>query len=114
MHLTSLEQNGVTVINVAGELNIETHTLLKKRVRDLVLNDHVRKVIIDMSGIRQIDSTGIGTLVALLNTIRANGGDLRLAGTLAPQVEESINLCGLNRVFTRYPNVKQAIDNFDL
>jgi anti-anti-sigma factor len=114
MHLTTLTQNGVTVINIVGKLNVNTHQAFKKKVREMVCEDGVRRILVDVSGIKQMDSTGLGALVALLNTARARGGDLRLAGTFVQEVEEAFSLCGLNRVFTVYPNVKDGIQNFEL
>ncbi len=113
MHLTTLKQDDVTVINVVGKLDVQTYSALKKKVRDLV-DDGARKILLDVSGIQNMDSTGIGTLVALLNTVRDKDGDLRLAGRFEPDVEEAFNLCGLARVFVQYPNVKDGVKNFDL
>ncbi|MFA6451126.1 MAG: STAS domain-containing protein [bacterium] len=113
MHITTIEQDGVTVINVVGKLNVETYSALKKRLRNIV-EEGAKRILLDVSGITEMDSTGIGVMVALLNTVREKGGDLRLAGRFAPQVEEAFNLCGLARVFVQYPNVKDGISNFDL
>jgi anti-sigma B factor antagonist len=113
MHITTTEQDGVTVINVVGKLNLGTYSALKKRTRSIV-DDGAKKILLDVSGISEMDSTGIGVIVALLNTVRAKGGDLRLAGRFVPEVEEAFNLCGLARVFVQYPHVKDGIASFDL
>jgi anti-sigma B factor antagonist len=114
MHITTLSQNGVTVVNFVGDLDIHSHLALKKRVREIVGESNGLKVLVDVSGIRRVDSTGLGTLVALLNTARAAGGDLRLAGTFTSEVGEAFNLCGLARVFAIYPSVKDGIQNFEI
>ena len=113
MHISITEQEGVTVINVVGKLNVATYSALKKRIRDTV-DDGANKILLDVSGIQEVDSTGLGLFVTLLNTVREKGGDLRLAGRFATQVEEAFNLCGLSRVFVQYANVKDGITNFDL
>jgi anti-sigma B factor antagonist len=113
MHITTLEQDGVTVVNVVGKLDIATYSALKKKIRDLI-EDGSKKILLDVSGIQSVDSTGIGVIVALLNTVRAKGGDLRLAGSFVQEVEEAFYLCGLARVFVQYPNVKDGITHFDL
>ena len=113
MHITIIEQDGVTVVNVVGKLNISTYSALKKKVRELI-EDGKRKILLDVSGIQGVDSIGIGVLVLLLNTLRAKGGDLRLAGSFVPEVEEAFNLCGLARVFVHYHDVKNGIQNFIL
>ncbi|HOO55287.1 MAG TPA: STAS domain-containing protein [bacterium] len=114
MHLTTLEQDGVIVINLVGNLNIHSHTVLKKKVRELVLEEGATKILVDVTGIKQVDSTGLGTFVSLLNTIRENDGDLRFAGNFMEEVKQAFDLCGLSSVFIRYPNVKNGIKNFKL
>ncbi|HOC91426.1 MAG TPA: STAS domain-containing protein [bacterium] len=112
--MTSLEQNGVFVLRPSGALTIDTHGGLKKAARDAILYDRRRKILLDVGGISRIDSAGIGSLVTLLNIARSNDGDVRLAGEFAPAVEEPFNLCGLSRVFAKYPDVKTGVEQFDL
>ncbi len=112
MFIKIQEQNGVAAVNIYGRLNVQSHLELKTRIRELVIEECHRKVLLDVSGIKSIDSTGLGVIVSLLNTTRDRGGDLRLAGTFTPEFEKAFSLCGLDRVFTVYPDVKTGIKNF--
>jgi len=117
MHIAVLNQGKVIVINIVGDFNIQEEKdiiNLKRKFRELVYDEACRRIIQDVSGIRKIDSTGIGAIVALLNTVRKEGGDLRTAGTFCPEVREAIDLCGLFKVFTHYENVKEGIEKFSL
>lgn len=111
MNLTTHTSGGVVVVNVFGTLDINSHLALKKKIRECV-DEGTRKILLDMSGIQSIDSTGIGTLVALLNTARSHNGDVRLAGSFDPCVEEIFRLCGLHRVFTVYEDIDSGITGF--
>lgn len=111
MIISTQVQDGVVVLNVLGQLGIETHLTLKKKVRDLI-DDGEKKILIDVSGLRAIDSTGIGTLVALLNTARARHGDVRLAGSFESSVEDIFRLCGLQRVFSLYDDIETGVREF--
>ncbi len=112
MHLTVIEQEGVSTVNVVGKLDIENGGTFKKRIRD-VIGGGAKKILLDISGITDVDSSGIGVLVALLNTARAGDGDLRLAGKFKQKVEDAFKLCGLDRVFIHYENVKDGIQQFN-
>ena len=112
MHLTVTEQEGISVVNVAGKLDIGACGEFKSRMR-CIADDGTGNILLDMSGITEIDSSGIGVLVALLNSVRAGGGDLRLAGGFDRKVDEAFKLCGLDRVFIHYENVKVGIQQFD-
>ncbi|MEW6200754.1 MAG: STAS domain-containing protein [bacterium] len=111
MQLRTQRKNSVTLIQPNGALDMETHLVLKKKVRQLADEGCVR-ILIDMSGLAGIDSTGIGTLVALLNTVRARGGDICLAGDICPAVLDILRLCGLTSVFRVYNNVETGLQNF--
>jgi len=111
MQLRTQRKNGVTLIQPVGTLDMDSHLVLKKKVRQLAEDGNVR-ILIDMSGLTGIDSTGIGTLVALLNTVRARGGDILLAGEISPSVLDILRLCGLTTVFRIYNNVETGIQDF--
>lgn len=113
MYITTQEQDGVVVINVVGVLDIESHLALKAKFRELVCDEGCRKILIDVSGIKEVDSAGIGVLISLVNTVRKRNGDLRLAGVSSQMVEEAFGLCLLSNVLQRYPNVEQGVRNFN-
>ena len=114
MHITTSDKDGITVVNVVGVLNIETEGAFKKRIRRLI-EDGRSKILLDVSGIQSVDSSGIGVLVSLLNTARASGGNLKFACSFVPEVEEAFNLCGLlsSGVFKQFPDVNNGIQNFN-
>ncbi len=104
-------ENDIVIIEFSGDLDIDTHLSLKKQLRDSI-EDGCRKFILNVNGIKNMDSTGIGVLVTMLNSIRLQGGDMWLAGTFNSDAEKSFALCGLQRVFTQYADVQTAIKHF--
>ena len=70
----------ITVVEITGSLRlgnalIRTETGIKK-----MIDDGVRKLIVDLSGLDYIDSAGIGLLVACAGVIHDKGGKMRIAG----------------------------------
>lgn len=79
MSVSTTRVNGVTVVQVPGELTAEN----RGAFRDAVLNrlgEGERKFVFDFQGAGYIDSSGLGILVSLARRIREEGGELRLAG----------------------------------
>ncbi|MEW5946854.1 MAG: STAS domain-containing protein [bacterium] len=113
MKIKSREQDGVVIVQPHGAIALTSHLTLKKKVRSLAEDGH-RRILIDMASVTDIDSTGVGTLVSLLNTVRSRGGDLRLAGKIHPDVLNILNLCGLNRVFVYYADAETGTKSFTL
>lgn len=73
------EMNGITVVEVDGELIVGNRQELKELVmKRLEFGD--QRFLIDFSSSSYIDSSGLGVLVSLSKKIREAGGALRLAG----------------------------------
>jgi anti-sigma B factor antagonist len=79
MNFSILEQNGITIVEVNGELIVGNRQELKQTVLDR-LGAGDSRFLIDFSESSYIDSSGLGVLVSLSKKIRESGGTLRLAG----------------------------------
>ena len=68
----------VTVLSLAGAMLVDDGDLaFRKRIHELIDAGRV-KLVLDLGGITSIDSSGVGMMVAKLNTVRASGGDIKL------------------------------------
>lgn len=101
----------VAVLRCKGSLMGEPDTTkLREKIHSLV-NDEIRRVVIDMGGVRWINSAGLGSLIAGLTTLRNAGGDLRLAH-VTDKVESLFMITQLIKVFKSYDSVDRAIASF--
>ena len=99
-------KSGVTVLQLAGKLNMVTAPDLRQEVGAAVASGKTR-LVIDLSSVDFMDSSGLGALVNGLKTARQAGGDLRIA---APneQVQLVLRLTNMERLLTAYDNVESA------
>lgn len=79
MQHTRLEDGDKTTLEVRGELDALTASDLRPTL-DAMVAERPRHVTIDLSGLRLIDSSGVGVLVWLYKHVRANGGEVRFVG----------------------------------
>jgi anti-sigma B factor antagonist len=117
----------VTAIMVAMDLTVERvgdvavialliEELDASKARDFkrdiapMLEAHSR-IVLDLSGLRFADSSGLGAFIWCLRTSNANGGDLKLCGVLS-HVREVFEIVRLNRIFDIYPTRDEAIRAF--
>jgi anti-sigma B factor antagonist len=85
------------LVQLEGELELETASLLKKHLGDEQLSD-TRRLIIDLSELRFMDSTGMRTLLQLQQRVLLNGGKLSLVcGN--PGILRAFEVAGLLRTF---------------
>ena len=85
-------------VAVRGELDVYTASMLRQTLTELLAGGDV-SLLVDMSGLGYIDSTGLGVLVGALKQAREMGGDVRLRH-LNPQAYNVFDITGLTRVFT--------------
>jgi len=79
MGFSVAKQDGVTVVDVEGQLIVGNRQELKQKVLE-ELEGGDRRFVIDFQQTGYIDSSGLGVLVSLSKKIREQGGELRLSG----------------------------------
>ncbi len=94
------------VISVRGRLSAVNVAELRSAVADAVDEGWVQ-VMLDLSGVDFIDSSGLGAVVSGLKNARQAGGDLRLVAP-APQVMMILKLTNLDQILSVYPTVEAA------
>ncbi|BDM67426.1 hypothetical protein HEK616_09130 [Streptomyces nigrescens] len=95
-----------TVLTVVGEFDVYTAPLLREALVELVNDGHFQ-LLIEVSGVDFLDSTGTGVLVGALKRTRAHGG---MVGIVAPGPSflKALRVSGLTKVFPVYGSVAQG------
>ena len=91
------------VMVLQGVLNAETAF----RFRDTVRQEEPRTLVIDMSLVRSLDSSGLGVLIGLYVSFERTCRRLLLAG-LNDRIWDLFRTCKIEDVFTRYATVRDA------
>lgn len=100
--------DGIGILKLSGRLTVNDRPgALKESVTQLV-QQGARNVILDLGGVRYIDSTRLGELIAAHITIGRHGGRLLLVAT-PPRVLELLALSSLDDVFERFDSADAAI-----
>ena len=83
------------VLRISGEVDISTAPRLRERLQQL----DSRSVVVDLSAMTFIDSTGLGVLVGAFKRLREGGGDLVLRAPTR-STRKVLELTGLSQVVT--------------
>jgi anti-sigma B factor antagonist len=92
------DENGRDVIAVRGEIDVATSPALRERLY-ATIDQGARTVVVDLSQLAFIDSSGLGVLVATLKHIRERDGELVLKGLDHPAMRV-FEITGLTDLFT--------------
>ena len=98
--------DGVAVVHVDGRLNMVTAPRLREVVTASVALGDIR-VVVDLTDVAFLDSSGLGALISSLKIARQAGGDLRIAAP-KEQVRLVLQLTNMERVLTSYPDPNTA------
>jgi len=101
-------ENHVAVLALSGKMmgGPETNAL-HDHIRGLI-NDGIKKVVIDLSGVKWINSSGLGVLMAAMTTLKNADGIMKLAN-VAEKVESLLMITQLMRIFETFDTVERAI-----
>jgi anti-sigma B factor antagonist len=111
LSITNSKKDGVIIIHLSGAILFgEESTSLRIRVKDLL--DESRQIVLDLGNVTRIDSSGLGTLVALYVSARKIGGDIKLAN-LGNHAKEVLQITKLETVFEIFAKTEDAIASFN-
>ena len=101
----------VTILDLDGEVRIgDSSTALRSAIRNLVAGGN-QKLLLNLKGVRYIDSSGIGELIANYTTVGRGGGQLKLLN-LTEKVQDLLVITKLLTVFDVYDNEADALSSF--
>ena len=100
------DETRMAVLKPTGRLNMVAAPALKSLIEETVAEGRPR-VVIDLTEVAFIDSSGLGALIGGLKATRRAGGDLRIAH-VPEQVMTVLRLTNLDRVLGAHPSVADA------
>src|ERR1041385_1779496 len=101
----------VAILDLNGEVRIgDSATALRGAIRELAAGGN-KKILLNLAGVRYIDSSGIGELIANYTTVGRTGGQLKLL-SLTEKVQDLLVITKLLTVFDVYDNEADALASF--
>ena len=101
----------VTIVDFSGKITLgEGSATLRKTIRELTEGGE-KKILLSLSDVDYIDSSGIGELVSGFTTVRSAGGELKLLH-LTKRVHDILQITRLFTVFDVQSDEHTAIHSF--
>ena len=101
-------KNHVAILSLSGKMmgGPET-TALHDHIRSL-MKDGIKNVVIDLGGVKWINSSGLGVLMAAMTTLKNAEGLMTLAN-VTEKVESLLMITQLIRIFKTYDSIDRAV-----
>jgi anti-sigma B factor antagonist len=111
LKLTKRTVDGIVAIGCTGRIVLgEESSLLRDEVKKAI-QDGTKRIVLNLGEVNYIDSSGLGTLVALHATARNAGATIKLAN-LTKRVGDLLQLTKLLTVFEVHPSEYEALEAF--
>jgi anti-sigma B factor antagonist len=90
-----------------GDVDMNTSPDVRSNLGDLFKQGGAKALLVNLSGVRYMDSSGIATLVEAMQNCMKQGMRFRLVD-LSPSVRDVFELARLSSVFEVFPSINAA------
>jgi anti-sigma B factor antagonist len=108
--VTIRQWEGVSLVDLSGRLTSFESGALRDAIQGL-LSQGQKNIVLNLTDLEYLDSSGIGDLVRNYMTVVKKGGAMKVVG-LAPKVEEVLKITQLYQVFPEFPDEASALESF--
>jgi len=105
--VTSRRRGEITIVEVSGEVDVYSASVLREKLAGLIDANHT-DLVVDLTGVGFLDSTGLGVLVGALKKVRGFGGRLQLIID-QEKVMKVFRITALTQVFTIHDTLEAAL-----
>lgn len=110
MQISIREVDSIPVISISGEVDLYNAKEIKQ-VLDQKIQEGKYEIVVDVSEVPFMDSSGIGTLVTGMYKLRKYYGGLKVAG-ISGSVAKVFKLTGMESHLQVYESIEEAIQAF--
>lgn len=108
MQISIRRVDSATIVDVSGDIDLASSPELRKTLLQEVRDNRKPRVVMNLSAVRYIDSSGVASLVEGLKASRDIGSRLILVGLSGP-AREVLQLSRLIKVFEIYDTEGEAL-----
>jgi anti-sigma B factor antagonist len=112
LNIKQRQAGDVSILDLDGQVRMgDSATALRGAIRGLVAGGN-KKILLNLAGVKYIDSGGIGELIANYTTVGRSGGQMKLLN-LTEKVQDLLVITKLLTVFDVYENEAEALSSFN-
>jgi anti-sigma B factor antagonist len=108
--VTIRQAGPISLVDLSGRLTSFEIGLLRDSISRL-LKQGRKSMVMNLSGLEYLDSSGIGGLARIYVSVVKQSGQMKVIG-LSPKVEEILKITQLYQVFPEFPSEAAALESF--
>jgi anti-sigma B factor antagonist len=111
LDLKERQAGDVTILDLTGDVRMGEGSIALRDTIKKLGDEGKNKVLLNLAGVKYVDSSGIGELIANYTTIKRQGGQLKLL-KLTDRVQNLLVITKLLTVFDAYDDEAEALKSF--
>ena len=108
MQISRRQLDKTTILDLSGDIDLANSPAVRKALLKEIRDNRTPRVVMNLSNVRYIDSSGVASLVEGLKAARDVGSRFILFG-LSTSAREVLQLSRLLKIFEVYDNEEQAL-----
>jgi len=100
------EVSGAAIVALTGDVDLQTSPAVRQKLLETL--EKSKHVVVDLSGVNYIDSSGVASLVEAFQVSRKKGAMFALA-SVSGAAMRVLSLARLDKVFTIHASVEVAL-----
>lgn len=108
LNVTTHAGDARLIMHIDGDIDVATAPRLRTELSRVIGEGHT-EIVLDLSDVAFLDSTGLGVLVGRLKALRLQDGDLLLV-TQQERTLRNFRITGLDKVFRIFATVDEALE----
>ena len=110
LSVSSREREGVVLLYPSGFINAHTVRIFEEALQRAI-GSGCYQIVLSGQGLRYVASAGLGALMGVIEEVRGNGGDIRIA-ELNETVRNIFEMLGFNHLYRIFPSEQEAVQSF--
>ncbi len=111
MKFTTKQHKKVTVISLEGNIMGGPDAAILNNMLHKLVSEDKKQIVVDVKGVKLMNSSGLGMLIAGLSTMRNANGDLKISGA-SKKIENLFLITKLSNIFEQYKSVNKAVESY--
>jgi anti-sigma B factor antagonist len=104
-------EQGLTVVKISGEIDVFTSPRLREMLLDII-DSGASHLVVDLSEVTFLDSTGLGVLVGIYHRLRARDGSMSFMGA-NDRVRRVFHVTQLTKIFVLHQSLEEALAAYE-
>lgn len=110
---SQISNNTLVLTPLFTTLDAKDSPEFKEKINGLITNSGTNNVVLDLSQLKFIDSSGLGAFLSVLRTLHTIGGELKLA-CMGKSIRTIFELVSMHKIFEIFNSTEDAVKSFQL